>query len=94
VVAALYNMAVISHKRFTGHPTLAGHFVKISAYADNTAVHLSTLTDIRIYRLQLRWYALATGGVTNFNKSEAVLYGSWRKDPPDLGIKVVQIPNT
>jgi hypothetical protein len=32
---------------------------------------------------------LATGGVTNFNKSEAVLCGSWRRDPLDLGIKVV-----
>jgi hypothetical protein len=90
VVADLYNMVVISHKHFTGHPTLVGHFVKISAYADDTAVHLRTLTDVKIYRLLLRQYSLATGGVTNFNKSEAVLCGSWRRDPPDLGIKVVK----
>jgi hypothetical protein len=82
VVADLYNMAVISHKHFTGHPTLLGHFIKISAYADDMVVHLSTLTDIRIYRLLLKQYALAT--------LEAVLCGSWRKDLPDLRIKVAQ----
>jgi hypothetical protein len=81
VVADLYNMAVISHKHFTGHPTLAKHFVKISAYADDTTVHLRTLIDIKIYRLLLRQYCLAIGGVTNFNKSEAILCGSWRRDP-------------
>jgi hypothetical protein len=90
VVADLYNMAVISHKHYMGHPTLARHFVKISAYADNTAVHLRTLTDVKFYKLLLRQYSLATRGITNFNKLEEVLCGSWRRDPPDLGIKVVK----
>ena len=46
VVADLYNMAIIAHKHFKGQETLQGHFVKISAYADDTAVHLGTLTDV------------------------------------------------
>jgi len=91
VVADLYNMAVISHKSFKGHETLKGNFVKISAYADDTAVHLGSLADIKIYRLLLNQYSLATGGVTNFNKSEAVLCGSWRHTPPTgLGINVAK----
>jgi hypothetical protein len=40
VVADLYNMEVINHKSFKGHETLLRSFVKISAYADDTAVHL------------------------------------------------------
>jgi hypothetical protein len=90
VVADLYNMAIINHKQFKGHETLPGHFVKISAYADDTAVHLGSLTDINIYKLLLRQYFLATGGVTNLYKSEAVLCGPWKKSSPDLGIKVVK----
>jgi hypothetical protein len=54
VVADLYDMAVISHRHFQGHQTLPGHFVKIFAYANDTAVHLGTLTDVKIYKLLLR----------------------------------------
>jgi hypothetical protein len=67
-------MAIISHRHFRGSQTLPGHFVKISAYAEDT-VHLSTLVDIKIYKLLLRQYALATGGGTNFGKSEGDLCG-------------------
>ena len=83
-------MAIIAHKHFKGQETLQGHFVKISAYADDTAVHLGTLTDVKIYRLLLWQYSLATGGITNFNKSEAVLCGKWRDSPPNLGIRIVK----
>jgi hypothetical protein len=38
------------------------------SYADDIAVHLGSLADIKIYHLLLRQYALATGGVTNFYK--------------------------
>jgi hypothetical protein len=67
VVTDLYNRAIINHKHFKEHETLMGHFVKISAYADDTAVHLGLLTDIKIYKLLLRQYSLATGGITNFH---------------------------
>jgi hypothetical protein len=83
-------MAIISHKHFRGHQTLTGHFVKISAYADDTAVHLGSLADINIYRALLRQYSLATGGITNFSKSEVVLCGKWRSDPPQIGIRTVK----
>jgi hypothetical protein len=72
VVMDLYNRAIINHKYLKGHETLTGYFVKISAYTDDTAVHLGLLTDIKIYKLFLRQYSLAMGGITNFHKSEAV----------------------
>jgi hypothetical protein len=75
---------------FQGYQTFPGHFVKIFAYADDTAVHLGTLTDVKIYKLLLRQYALATGGVTNFGKSEGVLCGKWKVNLPNLGIRVVK----
>jgi hypothetical protein len=75
IVADLYNMAIINHKCFKGHETLPGQFVKISAYADDTTVPLGALADIKIYCLLLHQYLLATGGVTNFHKSEGVLCG-------------------
>jgi hypothetical protein len=49
VVADLYNMAIINHRSFKGHETLQGNFVKISAYANNIAVHLGLLADVKIY---------------------------------------------
>jgi hypothetical protein len=64
-----YNMAIINHKHFKGHKTLTGHFVKILAYTDDIAVNLRSLTDIKIYKLFLRQYSFAIGGVTNFHKS-------------------------
>jgi hypothetical protein len=84
------NMAVINHKCFKGHKTLLGQFVKISAYANDTTVHLGALADIKIYCLLLCQYLLATGGVTNFHKSEGVLCGTWRTSKPDLGINNVK----
>jgi hypothetical protein len=74
-------MAIINHKQFKGHETLPGHFVKISAYADDMAEHLGSLTDIKIYKLLLRQYSLATGGVTNFYKEEILSESKWSKPP-------------
>jgi hypothetical protein len=48
------------------------------------------LTDVKIYKLLLRQYALAMGGVTNFGKSEGVLCGKWKVNLPNLGIWVVK----
>jgi hypothetical protein len=89
IVADLYNMAVINHKCFKAHETLPGQFIKISAYADDTAVHLGALADIKIYGLLLYQYSLATGSVTNF-QSKSVLCGTWRTSKPDLGINNVK----
>jgi hypothetical protein len=60
------------------------------AYVDDTIVHLGLLTDIKIYKLLLRQYSLAKGGITNFHKSEAVTCRPWKRSLPDLGIKVVK----
>jgi hypothetical protein len=90
VVADLYNMAIINHKQFKRHETLPGHFVKISAYIDDTAVYLRSLTDIKIYTLLFRQYSLAIRGVTNFYKSEAELCRPWKKSFPDLSINVIK----
>jgi hypothetical protein len=87
-------MVVINHKCFKGHETLPGQFVKISAYADDTAVHLGAMADIKIYCLLLCQYSLAIGGVTNFNKSEGVLCGAWRLSKPNMGISPSLLPTT
>jgi hypothetical protein len=89
VIADLFNMAIIRSESFKGHETTKGFFVKISAYADDTGVHLGSLTDIQTYKVLLKEYSRATGGVTNFRKSEAVLLGKWRNNPPDLGVRTV-----
>jgi hypothetical protein len=68
------------------------YFVKILAYADDTAVYLGSLTDIKIYKLLLRQYSLAKGGVTYFYKSEMVTCGPWRRSPLDLGGQSLQVP--
>ena len=90
IVADLFNTTVISNQEFKGHESIKGFFVKISAYADDTGVHLGSLRDIEIYRALLRDYSLATGGVTNLAKSEAVLLGKWRDYPPEIGVRVVE----
>jgi hypothetical protein len=64
--------------------------LKILAYADDTAVYLKSFTVIKIYKLCLRQYFLATEGVINFHKSETVTCGPWRRSPPDLSIRVVK----
>ena len=65
VVADLFNMLVICNPDFTGHITGEDTAFKISACADDTAVHLGTLGDILIYRETLLDYSAATGGITN-----------------------------
>ena len=40
VVSDLFNMAIINDPDFKGHETTEGNFDKISAYADDTAVHI------------------------------------------------------
>jgi hypothetical protein len=90
VVADLYNMAVINHKSFKGHKTLPVNFVKILAYADDTAVHLGSLADVKIYCLLLQQYSLATGGVTNFNKLRGGTCGKWHHLAPNLGINIAK----
>jgi hypothetical protein len=83
------QMAGKPNKDFLAKPKgTCKRIVKILAYADDIAVHLRSLTDIKIYKLLLRQHSLATGGVTNFHKSEEVTCGPWRRSPPDLGIKV------
>ena len=79
VVADLFNMLVICNPDFTGHITGEDTVSKISAFADDTAVHLGTLGDIVIYKETLLDYSAAMGGITNLAKSEAVLLGSWRQ---------------
>ena len=90
VVADLFNMAVITSNNFTGHHTVDGIFVKISAYADDTAVHVASQRDIAITMRFLRRYSWATGGRTNFNKSEGVKTGPWRHQDINLGVKVAE----
>ena len=79
VVADLFNMSIIYNPDFTGHFIDEDTLSKISAFADDTAVHVGSLRDIVIYRKTLIDYSAATGGITNLAKSNAVILGSWRQ---------------
>ena len=76
VVADLFNMAIINNPVFTGHVIDEETSSKISAFADDTAVHVGSIEDITIYQETLGDYSAATGGIINLAKSEAVLLGS------------------
>ena len=89
VVADLFNMTIINKPDFTGHFIDEDTLSKISAFADDAAVHVGSLRDIVIYRKTLIDYSAATGSITNLAKSEAVLLGSWRQLKPDVGVQTV-----
>jgi Reverse transcriptase (RNA-dependent DNA polymerase) len=72
IVADLYNVAIVSHPQYKGIQASEGLFVKITAYADDTAVYVGCVRDLKIARRFLHYYSAATGGVTNFKKSEGV----------------------
>ena len=86
VVVDLFNMAIINNPDFVGHAIDEETSSKISAFADDTAVHVGSIEDIKIYQETLGDYSAATGGITNLAKSEAVLLGSWRQLKPDVGV--------
>ena len=86
VVADLFNMSIICNPDFTGHITDEDTASKISAFADDTAVHVGYPRDIVIYKETLIDYSVATGCITNLAKSEAVILGSWRQLKPDVGV--------
>ena len=90
IVADLFNTTIISNEEFKGHESIKGFFVKISAYAEDTGVHLGSLRDIEIYQALLRDSSLATGGITNIAKSEVVLLGKWRDYTPEMGVRVIE----
>jgi hypothetical protein len=79
-----------------GHETLTGHFVKISAYANNTAVHLGLLTDITIYKLLLkcetilpcnrRNYQLPQIGSCNLQAIKEIPTRSWHQGGQGLQV--------
>ena len=68
VVADLFNMSIINHPDFVGHVIDANVSAKISAFVDDTAVHVGSLGDEVIYRKTLTDYSAATGGITNLAK--------------------------
>jgi hypothetical protein len=84
---ALFSILLAgSHPR--AHPGHKQQIIKISAQADDTAVHLGTLVDVKIYKLHLRQYTRKELG-----KSEGVLCGKWVINPPNLGISWSRPPN-
>ena len=76
IFAVVAHLFIINPPGFVGHVIDANVSAKISAFADDTAVHVGSLGNIVIYRKTLTDYSTATGGITNLAKSEAVLLGS------------------
>ena len=56
VVADLFNMAIINNPDHTGHVIDEETSSKISAFADDTAVHVGSIEDITIYQETLGDY--------------------------------------
>lgn len=76
-MAELFNQAIIKNEQFTGHKV--GNFTKkISAYADDTAAHISNQTDLEILLENIKDFELATGLKVNMSKTKIVPLGSWR----------------
>ena len=77
LMAELFNQAIIKNEQFTGHKV--GNFTKkISAYADDTAAHISNQTDLEILLVTIKDFELATGLKVNMSKTKIVPLGSWR----------------
>ena len=77
LMAELFNQAIIKNEQFTGHKV--GNFTKkISAYADDTAAHISHQTDLEILLVTIKDFELATGLKVNMSKTKIVPLGSWR----------------
>jgi hypothetical protein len=94
VVADLFNATIVKHPQFKGIQTTEGMFVKITAYADDTAIYPSNVRDLAIVNKFITLYSRATGGITNINKCEVVYMGSWRNNPPNSTLNQSQPPNT
>ena len=90
VVADLFNVSIIKHPNFRGIETTEGMFVKITVYADDTAIYPSCVRDLAIIRRFNHIYSRATGGITNVNKCEMVHMGKWRANPPNSAIRKVE----
>ena len=56
---------IYNNPDFTGHVIDEETSSKISAFADDTAVHMGSIEDITIYQETLGDYSAATGGITN-----------------------------
>ena len=54
-------MAIINNSDFTGHVIDEETISKISAFADDTAVHVGSIEDITIYQETVGDYFEATG---------------------------------
>ena len=81
--------SIIINADFTWHVIDEETSSKISAFADETAVHVGSIEDIKIYQDALGDYSATTGGITNLAKSEAVLLGNWHQLKPDIGEQTV-----
>ena len=68
-----------------------GDRTAISAFADDTLTHIKDGEDLKIALYTLSRAEKATAGKVNFKKSEAILTGKWRRNPPkDLEFKIVK----
>jgi hypothetical protein len=88
IIADIFNQNIINNERFTGH--YVGGRTTISAYADDTVVHIANQEDITIALTTLNKANAATGGKTNYGKSEAILTGYWKANPPTIPITITK----
>ena len=69
-----------------------GKEVKISAFADDTNFFCSTQQSIRRILILFELFGLASGSITNLEKSSVLFLGPWKPDADQLyGIQVTKM---
>ena len=83
LVQEVFNQNIVCNPNFKGLE-FGEHSKKVAAFADDTAVGMTSKSDIRIFAEVLEDYEAGTAMKVNANKSEAVLLGGWRNKPPKM----------
>lgn len=89
LLAELFNQSVLSDPEFQGHAVLH-ESKRISAYADDTAIHIGSVRDIEIVDVKIKDFEEATGLKVNKHKSKFIPMGEWKGAPPKSQYQIVE----
>lgn len=82
LIGEVFNQTLLKNPDFKGLE-FGQHTKKVAAYADDTAVPLSSEGDLEIFKSTIADFEKATAMKVNPKKSEAVMLGKWRDKPPE-----------
>ncbi len=81
IIAEVLCQNLINNEEFKGLK-VDTYKKKVGAYADDTVIGVSSVEDIQRFNRTFKDFEKATGMALNPSKSEAVLLGKWKEDPP------------